>query len=45
MLTVSIAQTKMLCANIGHNFVFIKYFMQNLHLMFGRSNISWSKKW
>jgi hypothetical protein len=42
---VSIRQTKMLCANIPRNLVFIRLFMDNSLFIFGRKTISLIKEW
>ncbi len=42
---VSIAQTKMLCANISRNFAFIKQFPIKPLFMFGKPRIFFGKKW
>jgi hypothetical protein len=42
---VSIHQTKMLCANIQHNFLFIRLFIKISRFMFGRTTIFLIKEW
>jgi hypothetical protein len=42
---VSIHQTKMLCANIPHNFAFIRLFIKISHFIFGGTTLFLIKEW